>query len=136
MANLSRREHLLHWFSFRNRQRRTCRVYLATPRLLRVASPSQEVRGLYIPRTRDIYIDAAQPRHEQDETLLHEVMHACLDGHHDDGGERLSDMHEERAIGIMSPRLLPILRRAAAHAWPERPDGAAAFERFARGSAR
>jgi len=136
MANLSRQEHLLFWFGFRNRQRRRCRVYLATPRLLRVASPSQEVRGLFIPKTRDIYIDAAQPRADQDETLLHEVLHACLDGHAEEGGEVLSDMHEERAIGLISPRLLPILRRAAAHAWPERPDAAESFERFARGPAR
>jgi hypothetical protein len=133
------KEHTLFWFSFSDRDKRRWKVFLATPHLLNKVWPRPNKRtlngiaGITLTNDRHILIDAAPPRHEQDETLLHEVMHATFTGHNDNAAKaaRVSHEAEERAIAAFSPRLFPILKRKGLR-WPARPASAPAFEREAR----
>ena len=129
---------VLPWFAFRDRRRRVWRVFLAHPSWF---EPHERERrgtkryengfaGLTLPTMRAIYLNAAEERSVQDETLLHEMMHAVLTGFVEaaEPHEAISDETEERAICAISPRLYPVVRRMGL-SWPRRPRGAAALER-------
>lgn len=119
----------LRWFGFENWDGRHWRVDASSH------ESSQELRGrpgslgndgVTIPERRLILVDSGARRTVQDYTVLHEVMHASLDG-----VEGISWRTEERVIREMAPRLFPILRRFGLQ-WPGRPEGFLALERKAR----
>lgn len=68
-----------------------------------------------------IFIDAAESRAAQDETLTHELVHACLWGNkllHWKTEEWVAETIASRSSGIL--------------VWPKRPKGIRALERYAR----
>jgi hypothetical protein len=116
------------WFTFVDGARQPWRVFLATPSHpeLRRRGPADACVGVTLREQRAIYIDASQPRRDQDETLLHELMHAALTR-----TPGLGHRTEERVVEALDGPLLAILRRCQ---WrpPARPPGARALERRAR----
>lgn len=107
----------LLWFRVRDGRRATWSVYFAD-------LPS--LAGLCRYDKRTIFVDIKPPALEQDETLLHELLHCAF------GFARLNvtRRREELHIRRLSPQLYPLLRRLGLR-WPARPDGYRAMRRRA-----
>jgi hypothetical protein len=119
---------VLLWFTLPEPKGKPWDVYLAEPWLIDDAkNDGGEYDGLTLEDTRTVYVSAALPRSEQDEVLLHELMHVAYTGN-----GRLSLTAEELAVSILSPKLIPILKSVGRLRWPTRPAGATAFERRCR----
>lgn len=131
---------VIEWFRLRDRRRRVWRVHLAHPRWFapheaakkRTDRYANGFAGLTILAERAIYLSASEDRSTREETLLHEVMHAVLDGFEPvRASEAISYEAEERAVSAISPRLYPVIRRMGLR-WPRLPRGTAALERASR----
>ena len=119
--------HSLLWFRFRDACGHRWSVALATYAFLNAYRRGDPCVGLTVYDLRLVLVDCGLPRAEQDETLLHELMHVSQCGRND-----LSAMREEDAVRAFSPRLHPVLRRVGGLSWPRRPRGITALESRAR----
>ena len=85
------------------------------------------VRGMCHFNKRRILINADEPEWRQNETILHEMMHAKFENH---GMDWLTADREEFLIRYLSPRLYNALERLG-FKWPERSDSAKELSRKA-----
>jgi hypothetical protein len=107
----------LLWDTFRNVDRKMWCVYLATEET--VPGFAEDLYGITFRDTREIFINVAYTIDEQNETRMHEQMHAARPL---DCCETLSANAEERAISVISPKLFPVLKQYCLE-WPSRPKG-------------
>ena len=121
--------HALRWFAFTSNVGEKWTAILATAPFIAAvhdggAAPAV---GLTIFDLSIVVVDCGLPRAEQDETLLHELMHVAS---HDRPGLRMSV--EEPAVTHISPSLHPLCVVIGGLKWPPRPAGIAALEKLAR----
>ena len=113
----------LFWFAVKDREGRQWRVYLSCKDL----SPELTVNcGVTWRADRLILVNVEQPAYEQDDTVLHELLHVSLED------TNLPDETEEYCIASMTPPLLCMLQRIAKLKWPKRPEGYNSLARYAR----
>ncbi len=125
MSEPSYSRHSLPWFHTK-RGRDVWLVALATRSLINsMDDDPDECVGITIFDLRIVLVDAGISRPDQDETVLHELMH--VSGH----GRGLKASAEETAVRAISPPLFALLYGMGLR-WPRRPRGACAFERWAR----
>ena len=117
------------WFRFRDKSGKTWEVQISTHEdspILKGEYGTLGYDGITISDERSIIIDAAATRNVQDYIILHELMHAVLDGVNGIDGKA-----EEKVITEIAPRLYPVLQKFGLR-WPERPAVFKTIERKAR----
>ncbi len=108
----------LRWFKFKNWDNKSWCLDLSSHELSAELCGDETNRGyngVTLPDNRLILIDSSSSRHVQNHTVLHEIMHASIDG-----VDSVDEIAEENVITKMAPRLYPILCRFGLQ-WPERP---------------
>lgn len=105
----------LFWFDFKDAHRKWWHVYLASPELVPMFRDG--TYGVTFFKSREIFINVTHTLRDQDETLMHELLHVAF-------GEDsvVSHATEEKAVSAVSPALYPVLAQFAL-SWPERPRG-------------
>lgn len=73
-----------------------------------VRAPLPTDHGLTDHRTRTVTLDTALTGEDLKDTLLHELLHACLG---EESGFYLSSNKEELMIRLLAPRLLGVLKQ-------------------------
>ncbi len=117
------------WFRVKDKNGKTWEVQISSHEespILQGKPGTLGYDGITIPGESRIIIDAAANRNVQGYIVLHELMHAVLDGVNGINGKA-----EEKVITEVAPRLYPVLQKFGLR-WPERPAVFKTIERKAR----
>ena len=113
----------LLWFRVKDKAGRQWSIYLSC----REISPELTVNaGITWREERTILVNVEPDSFEQDDTVLHELMHASLED------ADLPAETEEYAVASSTPQLLHMLQKSVKLKWPKRPPGYNSLARYAR----
>lgn len=111
------------WFKVTPKQGKPYEVWLTCDEL---DEDLEGNSGRLVYETRRILINVVDPPYEQEDTVLHELLHAAL------SWADLPAETEEYCVAQATPHLLHFLRQSSKIKFPKRPEGYTRLARFAR----